>query len=329
MKRTKSRLVALFIACTVAAGIPVAALAWAGGGHAYVALHTGKKAGLTDPNEICNRVYGAVAVDLFNFDFTPTGFALQALLHGEGNATAAEAWDVANAVPAPTSAELAFAYGFASHNDGWGTDFIAHWSGKTLDPAEGYVVTKARQLAALLPEDAAALIGSERIPLVTHVLVEYSMDLLLAEAEPSLGARMIEAASLAPFPGYACPGPAGTRVLVDTLFPHVAAILGDDLAEETILEADIVSRRVLFALGSALAQPTATARRDAVAVLVASLAGAFLGPLPPEVTPEYLTALVAQLLDAGKMVAAGDLMGEIEATIGRVNGKMSSLGIAP
>jgi hypothetical protein len=323
----KHLLAALAAACLALA--PVAARAWAGGGHSYIALHTAKKAGLVDASQLCNRVYGSMAVDLFNYDFSPLGFALQDLLHGKGNARAAEAWDVANGLPDASPSELAFAFGFASHNDGWGTDFVAHWASRTLDHSEGYVVQKARVLAALLPPAASAIVPPEQVPLVTHVLVEYAVDLLLAEADPSLGPAMVESASLAPLPGLSCADPAGTRVVVATLAPYVAALVGDDLAEAVILQGDGVQRQVTFALGSALAQPTAEGRRDAVAALVAQLAGSFLGPLPPEVTPELLQALVAQILDAGKLVVAPDLMDELDATIGRVNGKMSSLGISP
>jgi hypothetical protein len=323
----KRSLVVAALAAASTVVVPLAAQAWAPGGHSYIALHTQKKAGLTDANASCNRVYGAMAVDLFNYDFSATGTALAALLHGEGNATAAEAWDVATGFGDVTPAELAFAYGFSSHNDGWGTDSVAHFASRTLDRSEGYVVQKARVLATLLPPQAVAVIGSERMPLVSHVLVEYAIDLVLAEAEPGLGAAMMQASSL--LPGLRCAAPAPARVLVSTLAPHVATVVGDDLAEAVILQGDGAARQVALALGWALAQPTAETRRDGVAALVASLATGFLGPLPPELGPAELQALIAQILDAGKLVVAGDLLAEIEATTGRVNGKMSALGIAP
>jgi hypothetical protein len=319
-------LAALAAACLL---LPAVAHAWAPGGHSYIARHTAKKAGHTGANELCNRVYGSMAVDLFNYDFSPTGTALQALLHGPGNATAAEAWDVASGFGDVTGAERAFAYGFASHNDGWGTDYVAHWSSRTLDHSEGYVVQKARVLAALLPPQAVAIIGTERMPLVSHVLVEYAIDLVLAEEDPGLGTAMMAASSLIPMAGQRCAEPAPPRVLLATLAPHVATVVGDDLADAVILQGDAAARQVALALGAALAQPTADARRDGVAALVASLATGFLGPLPPELGEEQLLALIAQILDAGKGVVAADLMAEIEATVGRVNGKMGSLGIAP
>lgn len=325
---THRNLAALAVACALL--VPAAAGAWAPGGHSYIALHTAKKAGRTDANLLCNRVYGSMAVDLFNYDFSETGFALQALLHGRGNAAAADAWDVATGFGDATPSELAFAYGFASHNDGWGTDFVAHWSSRTLDHSEGYVVQKARILAALLPSQALGIIGTERLPLVSHVLVEYAIDLVLAEQDPALGPAMMAASSLLPAPGQRCEDPAPPRVLLATLSGPVARVLHDDLlADAVILQGDATARQVALALGAALAQPTADARRDGVAALVATLATGFLGPLPPELGPEQLQALVAQILDAGKAVVAADLMDEIEATIGRVNGKMSALGIAP
>jgi hypothetical protein len=320
-------LAALAAACLLL--VPAAAPAWAPGGHSYIARHTAKKAGLTGANALCNRVYGSMAVDLFNYDFSPAGTALQALLHGPGNATAAEAWDVATGFGDVSAAELAFAYGFASHNDGWGTDSVAHWASRTLDHSEGYVVQKARVLAALLPPQAVAIIGTERMPLVSHVLVEYAIDLVLAEQDPGLGTAMMAASSLIPVEGQRCAEPAPPRVLLATLAPHVAEVVGDDLADAVIMQGDAAARQVALALGAALAQPTSDERRDGVAALVATLATGFLGPLPPELDDAQLRALVAQILDAGKAVVVADLMTEIEATIGRVNGKMSSLGIAP
>jgi hypothetical protein len=323
---TKRSLAALAAACTLLAP---SARAWAPGGHSYIALHSAKKAGITDANARCNRVYGSMAVDLFNYDFSPTGMALQSLLHGRGNASAAEIWDVAHGFGDASAAELAFAFGFASHNDGWGTDWIAHWSSRTLDHSEGYVVQKARILAALLPAQAVAIVGDERMPLVTHVLVEYAIDLVLAEQDPSLGPAMMQASSLLPSPGLRCAEPAPVRVLLATLAPRVATVVGDDLVDTVILQGDAAARQVALGLGAALAQPTAAERRDHVAALVATLATGFLGPLPPELGPAELQSLIAQILEAGKAVVAPDLMDEIEATIGRVNGKMSALGIAP
>lgn len=327
MTKRSPIIAALAAACAVLT--PASAAAWAVGGHTYLALHTEKKAGLTDANELCNRVFGAMAVDLFNYDFSPTGAKLQALLHGPGNATAAEAWDVATGFGDVTAAELAFAYGFASHNDGWGTDSVAHFASRTLDRSEGYVVQKARELAALLPPLALDVIGPERLPIVSHILVEYAVDLVLADAEPGLGLAMMQASSLLPYPGMRCADPAPARVLVATLAPHVATVVPDAYVDGVIAAGETAARRVALGLGNALAQPTADGRRDAVAALVAEMATGFLAPLPPDLAPETLTALVAQILDAGKLVVAPDLMDELAATLGRVNGKMSALGIAP
>lgn len=326
---TRQTLSAAALAATLAVLAPTAAAAWAVGGHTYLALHTEKKGGRTDANALCNRVFGAMAVDLFNYDFSPTGTALQAILHGQGNATAAEAWDVATGFGDVSPAELAFAYGFASHNDGWGTDSIAHYASRTLDHSEGYVVQKARVLAALMPPQALAVIGAERLPLVSHVLAEYAMDLVLADGEPGLGLAMMQASSLLPYPGLRCEDPAPARVLVATLWPHVAAVVPDAAVDGVIAAGELAARQVALGMGSALSQATPEARRDAVAALVAGMAVGFLGPLPPELGPEALAGLIAQILDAGKLVVAPDLMDELAATAGRVNGKMSALGIAP
>lgn len=322
---------ALAAACLLAA--PAAASAWAPGGHAYIALHTGKKGGLTDANERCNRVFGATAVDLFNFDFSPTGFQLQALLHGcgettvPGNATAAEAWDVATGFEDVSAAELAFAYGFASHNDRWGTDSVAHCASRTLDRAQGYVVQKAAVLAALLPPAAVALVG-DRMELVSHVLVEYAMDLVLAGADPTLGLALLQASSLDP--ELSCEEPAPPRVLLFTLASHVATVVEDEaLVDPYILGGEAAVRQVDYAFGWALSATDPAVRRARLAGVIATIAVDFLGPLPEWFPPEQLPVLIAQILEAGEAVVAPDLMDELAATIGRVNGKMSALGISP
>jgi hypothetical protein len=76
-----------------------------------------------------------------------------------------------------------------------------------------------------------------------------------------------------------------------------------------------------------LALPTAEARHDAMAALLSQLAPVILGPVGK--TPAELKPVIVQMLGLGKAICAADFKDEIDATIGRVNGKMNSLGIAP
>lgn len=325
MKRGNARRFALLAAIlAVAGGLPGVALGWAGGTHGYIAKHTDFKAGLTSADELCNRIYGANAVDLFNLDMSPLGLALADIVHGRGNATAAEAWTIVTAMPDPADVDLAFAYGFSTHNDGWGTDSTAHWSGITQARDRGYVIAKAEQLQAYLPPGAleGAGIPAGLQPLVSHLIVEYAVDLLLADVDPSLGAALAQSA--------ACPVIADPAVLHATLLPYVMRILGSEdeaTAHWIIGYADTISRGLVFQLGTVYSQPTPEVRAYAMSWLLAEFARNLPGMEGAD--PAALQPLVAQLLGLGKMICAPDFRDEIDATIGRVNGRMNSLGISP
>lgn len=274
---TRQQWAAICATVVVGLGVPGAALAWAGGTHGYIAKHTDFKAGLTSADELCNRMYGANAVDLFNLDFSLLGQRLADIVHGQGNATAAEAWTVVTAMPDAADVDLAFAYGFSTHNDGWGTDSTAHWSGITMAKDKGYVIAKAELLGALLPPGALeeAGIPAELNLLVRHLMVEYSVDLLLADVDPALGAALAQSA--------ACPVPADPAVLLGTMVPKVAAILDQfgvdpELAPAVVVNADAVSRWLVSQLGGVLSLPTTEARHDAMAGLLSQLATVILGP---------------------------------------------------
>ena len=327
MKRGDARRFARLAAIlAVAWGLPGAALGWAGGTHGYIARHTNFKAGLTSADELCNRIDGANAVDLFNLDFSQLGQKLADIVHGEGNATAATAWTVATAMPNPSDVDLAFAYGFSTHNDGWGTDSTAHWSGITQARDKGYVIAKAELFQASLPPEAVAYSGIPEalLPLVSHLMVEYAVDLLLADADPSLGAALAQSA--------ACAVPADPAVLLGTLVPEVELILpqfGADaaLAPAVVGNAYGISHWLVGQLGGVLSLPTDELRHDAMAELLSQLAPTILGPGGK--TPAELKPVIVQMLGLGKTITQCDFMAEIDATIGRVNGKMNSLGIAP
>lgn len=299
------------------AGVPAAAFAWAAGTHAYIAVHTAKKAGLTDASALCNRTYGANAVDMFNRVFTPEGKLLAAALHdpaGDGNV---QPWHAA-----VTPAERAFGYGFASHNDAWGTDSIAHYTGITFGKDVGYIIAKAGLLREeLRPLVQGALPMSEdQLLLVSHILVEYSVDLLLAESDPSVAPALMQSA--------ACPGPAGVGLLVDALVPAFSAVVPPEVAEQMILTVEPQFRQGLYVNGAVLGRP------DAIQLLAQGTAGqaeAFLG-LPSgalDAVRDQLAAIAAYGIWRGKALCAPDVLDEIEATIGLVNGRMSAKGISP
>ena len=210
-----------------------------------------------------------------------------------------------------------FAYGFASHNERWGTDATAHYAGMTFGAGEGYVIAKARLMAAALHDQVLPLVGSEEMLLfVSHILTEHAVDLLVVAAEPWIAADLMESAD--------CPAPAGVQILVDSLVPIFAPYVGAEEAEALIRAVEPRYRQGLLLNGLALAQPNA---RELLAGFIAAQAKVFLpGPFPPD---EQLVALIDKALLLGMYLNAPDYLGELEATRGWVNGRLSSRGISP
>ncbi|HWR97043.1 MAG TPA: hypothetical protein VN317_01335, partial [Candidatus Methanoperedens sp.] len=182
MRRTTIALTLLFVLSLVPAG---SAFGWGSATHAYLGHELRAQAGPVDLDE----VYGSMAPDLFNFLFTtpyaPLSPYLYGLSHGEGPALRAalrRGWE---------KAEL---YGFLGHNDVWGSDLTAHHAALTLDPAQGYVITKAlalHQILMLVPEYVALGLSDAASLEICHNLVESAGDLLIAGAEPEVGALMV------------------------------------------------------------------------------------------------------------------------------------------
>jgi hypothetical protein len=316
------RAIGLLAACAVLAGTPDAALAWAAGTHVYIAKHTSKKAGLTTQNEMCNRMFGANAVDMFNTVFTDQGQRLAGALHDPARLVPLAPWQMASG-----DVQVAFAYGFASHNNTWGTDYVAHYSGITFGKDQGYIIAKAQLLRALLrpyiPPEIRPLLSEDALLLVAHILTEYGVDLQLARLDPSLGYDVMASTG--------CEDPVGVDFLVSSLGPALASDAGGELpAAAAIVNALQHFLPELSATGFALGLPTPVAIQAIAQSAAASAEG--LLRLPPHaldpIRPQ-LIALCAAGIQGGMALTQADFLDEIEATIGRVNGKMSSLGISP
>ncbi len=320
------RTVASLAACAALAGTPAAALAWAAGTHAYIALHTYKKAGHVDANELCNRVYGANASDLFNTDFTATGQQLAAVMHDRNRLVPLLPWAIAGTGNARARA---FAYGMASHNDTWGTDAIAHYDGIGYGRDVGYVVAKALVLrdelrAALPPElalDDAQLLG------VAHPLVEYGIDVLVAGVDPAVSPALMQATACWTPEGEA---PAQVELLLAALVPELGKDVGAAAAANEIGIALPELLADLYGSGYVLGFPPDVAVAM-FAAATAARAEAFLGLPPGALDPirPQLAALAAYGISRGMELCAPDLGDELDATIGRVNGRMSATGISP
>jgi hypothetical protein len=312
-RRLAAQAAVLFLATTT----PLAAWGWAEGSHVYMAKQTDKAAGRVDANELCNRYYGSVAADLFAYDFSIEGQTMHAILHDPSMALPALPWAIAAG-----DADRAFAYGLASHNQAWGTDATAHIDGITGGNREGYVITKARLLASI-PQFRGAvlpLVGNdeETLLLVSHILVEYAIDLAVVRADPSIAGDMMAGA-------VGCRRPAASAELMEKAWsPILANWLPVDVVKSKIGEADVKQRLWTAKYGFALQQPNA---QQLVAGAVAEVASEFLR-VPPEYLP-YLAALIDQSLTVGQALVAPDFQAELDATIGRVNAAMTTHKITP
>ncbi len=322
LRKINRRAVALLAACAIVAGMPGAALAWAAGTHVYIAKNTTKKAGLTTPNEMCNRMFGSNAVDMFNTVFTEQGQRLADALHDPARLLPLAPWHMASG-----DVQVAFAYGFASHNNTWGTDSVAHYSGITFGKDQGYIIAKAQllkeQLRPYIPPEIQPLLSEDALLLVAHVLTEYGVDLQLAAVDPSLGYDVMSSTG--------CETPVPIAFIVGSLAPALASDAGGEIeASAAIVNALQHFVPELFATGYVLTLPRPIAIQ-AIAQSAAANAEGLLHLPPHALDPirPQLVALCAAGIQGGMALTQDDFLDEIGATIGRVNGKMSSLGISP
>jgi hypothetical protein len=130
------RVVPIIIAVLVMSILmPGRSYSWAPATHAYIEKHLYKQHGKLDNGILNNRIYGATALDIFNFSFDSPYPQCSAYLHDTQNPNFLKVWENA-------SLQRAFAYGFVSYNNTWGMDSTAHVSGITYGRGEGYVIAR-------------------------------------------------------------------------------------------------------------------------------------------------------------------------------------------
>jgi hypothetical protein len=310
------------IVCAVGlATLPCAALAWNAGTHAYIAGELHKKGGgAADPQLMRDRLYGANGPDLFNYAFGEPFFSIASYLHEYVTPDATlELWDKAQEMSDPEL--IAYAYGFVSHDNAFGADTTAHIDAVTGGVKQGYVIEKAAILAGELQEvlrEQGVVVTAAQVQTGAHVLVEAAVDLLVqAQLDPQIGAKLLDAVNGAdadvdlllaaayrkPLAGYFAGGEAeaaATIVYVESQFRAI---------ERQYAEALAASRPESFA---PLAQFNA-----AQAAQLFRMPAAALYPV------------VTWGLGRGIALAQDDFQREIFATIGWVNGNLSSRGVSP
>jgi hypothetical protein len=164
------------------------AFPWGSATHAFIADQLKKRAGPYNLDEI----YGAMAPDIFNYMF---GYPHQSYLHDETHNNFMKMWNSAE-----RGYEKPAVYGFVCHNDDWGADSTAHNNSLTLVPGEGYVVTKSNILLSML-EGIFISLGLDPYGAdydlcleICHHLVEAAVDILIKDADPMIGEKIVSSA---------------------------------------------------------------------------------------------------------------------------------------
>ncbi len=292
-----------------------AAFAWEAATHAYIEEHLYKQKGKADQEVMRNRIYGANAIDIFNNNFDSPYVDFAAYFHSTSQEYFLKAWQIAE-----TKEEKAFAYGFVSHNNKWGMDSTAHISGITYGRGTGYVIAKAKVLAAALGPSLEAQLGlppgylsDEVLVNLCHYLVESGVDFLILEKDPAIGSKLLNAAFFR--------SDELSSLLVNAYQSDFADLAGITEAEaaEIIVTAEAHFQISMINYGWALKQPNAL---DLVAQGLAGIGVIYLG-LPPG--SEAVLAPVAKSgIQAAMTLCRPDFEREIKADTGWVNGKLSA-----
>ena len=312
---TKKILLVFCAACLMLATAPGAALSWDPATHVYIEEHLYKKQGQTDGAVLYNRIYGANAIDIFNNNFTSPYLEFAAYLHDTTRDNFLKAWE-----KAASREEKAFAYGLVGHNNTWGMDSTAHISGFTYGRGEGYVIAKARVLAAMLGPEIEAQLGRDLpddvLLNVCHYLVESGVDFLVRSLDPTIGNKLMAAA-------YYRSGQV-PALLINAYAADFSGLAGGaENAAQIIATAEGAFRVSMMGYGWALTQDNAL---DLVADELAKIGADYLG-LPPG-SAEALAPVAKQGILAAMELCTPDFEGELRATTGWVNGNLSSERIA-
>jgi hypothetical protein len=276
----------------------VPAFSWGSATHAYILGKIGKRLPLMNANE----VYGVMGADIFNYVFTLTPeqmMIVNAFTHGApGNEQFMEVWKKAKW----WGFEKSLAFGYVAHNEVWGCDFTAHILALTTGVSEGYVITKAKMLAAALHDYfvGAGITDEGIILMLCHNLIENAGDIFLLRADPLIGQKIVTAS-----------------VLRSNDFPELVSRAMGPGWHDAVFAAEKEFRKTMILYGAALMQ----GEQSAVQTLSAQIAqigveyvkaltnGQVIIPL------DQATQLAIAGTQAGLQIIAPDYMKEVNATV--------------
>ncbi|MGE5174213.1 MAG: hypothetical protein ACM3MD_10345 [Betaproteobacteria bacterium] len=271
-----------------------------------------------------NQLYGGLTPDIFNYQFDAPALYMQGQTHNEFM----KVWDAARSKPGK-----ALAFGFVSHNEVWGVDSTAHRSGITFGQpgtrpghpeAGGYVVAKAYILKGILeqiPEFNALQLPEPLALQVAHELVEYGVDILMKQIDPTIGAK-ISAAALPPNPNFPL---LLEKAYAEEFAAHFGISYTDTL--KFFASSERQFRQFMILYGQVLMQDDATAIL-LISQQLAELATAFLAAngltLPPgaDITPLLQFGIMQSMV-----LCAPDFAAEVFATSNFVDQQLAAHGI--
>jgi len=293
------------------------AFSWGSATHAYIADHIGKFLPLMNANEM----YGIMAPDIFNYVFTLNSdqmAVIQLYTHGRpGEEGFMKVWREASW----WGYQKSLAYGYVAHNDVWGIDYTAHWASRTLNPAEGYIITKAKELLlfsipingsnipfSVILSQAGLTDPSAQLELA-HNLVETAGDIILAQADRLIGEKMI-----------------GAALARSNDFPDLLVRVMGAGWRNMIYAAEKEFRKSMILYGGALIQSQETAIKNmsdqmaqlGVEYVKAITHGQVIIPL------DKAKQLAEAGIRASVMICAGDYMKEVGATIEFVKNNLTN-----
>ncbi|MGQ9801329.1 MAG: hypothetical protein ACUVRL_06675 [Candidatus Saccharicenans sp.] len=262
-------------------------------------------------------MYGAMAPDAFNYMFTPPGILYRDFLYDQ---THHYFLKIQYAVK--YGWEKACSYGFISHNDTWGADSTAHHASLTLEPNEGYVITKAKMLDEYLKSVSTAYYNLLKdypdVALeICHNIIEAAGDIVLVRYDRSLGAKIMQIA-IRPKPNMQNLMVRAYAQGLTDFSQGTAAPLTHAEAEQLIRNEENNFRTSCIAYGYLLQQDEATILDNVISEFK-NLASVYLTayglPVPDDIT---LTALLQGSLQAAIVLIENDYLPEIMATINMV-----------
>ncbi len=272
------------------------------------------------------EMYGAMAPDLFNYNFTLYNDPLLiALTHGQpGNEGFMAVWQKAGPMVKP------LAFGFVSHNDVWGADYTAHHQSQTLTPPAdfpsipgvdpGYVIIKALALNAdpVMDRMFEAIGLKNSVPEhfrlrleMCHNLVESAGDLIIKKVDPGIGSQIITSV-----------------VLRNQNFPELLSrALDNPDYNQAIVENELRFRRAMIQYGAILILPELHAVK-AMSEEMARLGVEFLKQLAGmEVSLEQAQKISEYGIKKSLQLCASDYMNEIRKTIELVRTELRNRNI--